>query len=168
MALVDLLAVLPFYLPLLLPFDLRVLRILRLFRIFRLAKIGRYSESMKVLTKVMQNKREELLISLSTTAIMLVLISSLMYYVERDIQPEAFSSIPATMWWGIATMTTVGYGDVYPLTAVGRILGATVCLLGIGVFALPAGIIASGLSDAMRRRGKTRHVCPHCGKDFED
>jgi len=165
LAFVDLLAVLPFYLPLIIPFDLRFVRALRLLRIFRMFKLGRYSDSLKTLGAVLKQKREELFISVFVVFILLILSSSLMYYVEHEVQPEAFSSIPATMWWGVTTLTTVGYGDICPVTSLGKLLGAIIAFLGIGMFALPAGIFASGFAEEIRSTRKV--ICPHCGKAIE-
>jgi len=111
-------------------------------------------------------KKEELVITLMSVAVLLILSSSLMYFVENDVQPNAFSSIPATMWWAIATLTTVGYGDIYPVTPLGKILGAIIALLGIGLFALPAGILSSGFAEAIRRKEDTIVICPHCNKEI--
>lgn len=155
-AIVDLLAILPFYLPLILDMDGRVLRVLRLFRIVRIFKMGRYSTAFNMIVRVMAKRKEELLITLTIVIVMLILASSLMYYVEHEIQPEAFSSIPATMWWAVATLTTVGYGDVYPITGLGRLLGAFIAILGVGIFALPAGIIASGFESEISQRLKDK------------
>lgn len=165
--LVDLMAVLPFYLPMLIPVDLRFLRMLRLIRIFRAFKMVRYFESLRVFVNVFRAKKEDLVIAVFIIAILLVIASSLMYYIENRIQPKAFSSIPQSMWWGIATITTVGYGDVYPITSLGKFLGSMLSLLGIGMFALPTGIIASGFSEEMRRRRGGAEVCPHCGKPIK-
>ncbi|HII06959.1 MAG TPA: ion transporter, partial [Methanotrichaceae archaeon] len=142
LAIIDLVAVLPFYLPFFFV-DLRFLRATRLFRLFRLFKMARYSESMRTLGRVLTLKKEELTITLFTLLILLVLSSSMVYNVEHKAQPEVFSSIPAAMWWGIVTLATVGYGDVYPITPVGKFIGALVILVGVGMFALPAGILAS-------------------------
>jgi len=141
LALIDLMAILPFYLPMLIPLDLRFIRAVRLFRVFRLFKMGRYSDSLKTFGNVIKKKREELVISLFIVFVLLVTASSLMYFVENRAQPEAFPNIPAAMWWGITTLTTVGYGDVYPITPLGKLFGAIISLLGIGMFALPAGIL---------------------------
>lgn len=154
LSLVDLLAVLPFFLPLLFSMDGRVLRVMRLFRIIRIFKMGRYSTAFNMITRVVSKRREELLVTLTIVFVMLILASSLMYYVENEAQPDNFSSIPETMWWGVATLTTVGYGDVYPITALGRVLGAFIAILGVGIFALPAGIIASGFESEIRRKYK--------------
>jgi len=161
LALIDILAVLPFYLPLLIPVDLRFVRALRLLRLFRVFKLGRYSNALKIMGRVLRQKREELLISLFVVGILLILASSLMYHIEHAAQPDKFSSIPATMWWGISTLTTVGYGDVTPITPLGKLLGAVIALLGIGIFALPAGILASGFASAIQRK---EAKCPYCGK----
>jgi voltage-gated potassium channel len=162
MALVDLTAIAPFYLPMLIPLDLRFVRALRLLRLFRLLKVGRYSASMLLIGRVLRQKREELVITLGAVGILLLMASSVMFYVERDAQPAVFSSIPAAMWWGVATLTTVGYGDVYPITVLGKACAAVVAILGVATFALPAGIIASGFTDAMTERRADRR-CPHCG-----
>jgi len=172
LALVDLLAIVPFYLPLLSP-QLRVGRALRLFRLFRVLKLNRYTDSLKILGRVFRLKQEELLLSLFVLSVLLALASSLIYFAEHSAQPEAFSSIPKAMWWGTITLTTVGYGDVYPVTLVGRILGAILAVLGIGLFALPAGILASGFSEELQARkakkqSHSKTTCPHCGKVISD
>ncbi|MEQ9230376.1 MAG: ion transporter [Cyclobacteriaceae bacterium] len=151
LVIIDLLAILPFYLPLFVSTDGRVLRMLRLFRIVRIFKMGRYSAAFDMIMRVMTKRREQLLVTLTIVFVMLILASSLMYYVENSAQPDAFSSIPQTMWWGVATLTTVGYGDVYPITGLGKLLGAFIAILGVGIFALPAGIIASGFDAEIRR-----------------
>jgi voltage-gated potassium channel len=167
LALIDLIAILTFYLPLLLPVDLRVVRAFRLFRLLRVLKLSRYSESIQVLGNVVRSKKEELFICMFTGMILLVVASSTMYLVENEAQPDAFASIPKAMWWGVTTLTTVGYGDVYPVTPVGRLVGAIVSILGIGMFALPAGILASGFAEEIRRtHDKDTLVCPHCGMEI--
>lgn len=164
MAVADLMAFLPFYIPMLLPFDLRFLRIFRLLRLVRLLKIGRYSESSTVVWRVLHSKRHELLIALYCLVTVMVVASSAMYYVEHEAQPRSFPSIPATMWWALVTLTTVGYGDVYPVTAVGKLLAGVVALLGIAIFALPAGILAAGFTEERSRGRGSPSVCPHCGR----
>ena len=153
-AIIDLLAILPFYLPMIIPLDLRFIRAVRLFRLFRLFKIGRYSKAVVILKKLLKDKKEELLLVIFVAFILLIIFSSLMYFIEKEAQPEAFSSIPAAMWWGITTLTTVGYGDIYPITTLGKIVGALIAFLGIGLFALPAGILGSGLIEATRKKEK--------------
>ncbi len=166
MALIDLLAIVPFYLPLLIKTDLRFIRSLRMFRLFRMLKFGRYNSSIQLLGSVIKSKKEELLIMLFSILVMLVLSSSVMYYVENEAQPEAFSSIPEALWWGTATLTTVGYGDVFPITPLGKFLAAIMVILGIGFFALPTGVLAAAFSEKIER--KYRHdKCPHCGKELK-
>jgi voltage-gated potassium channel len=163
LAIIDLLAILPFYLPFV-GIDLRLLRMLRIFRIFRLFKIARYVEALSFIRKVFKRKKEELVISLIFTLFLLLVASSLMYYVENESQPDHFSSIPETMWWGIATLTTVGYGDVYPITPSGKILGGVIAVIGIGLFALPTGILASGFSDEISGKKRKGKRCQECNR----
>lgn len=140
LAIVDLLAVLPALL-LSVGVDLRFLRLVRLARLMRLAKLGRYSRALQAIWQVVRGKRAELLMALMWMAVLLIMASSIMYMAENEQQPEAFSSIPAAMWWGIITLTTVGYGDIYPITALGKLTAAVIAVVGIGLFARPAGIL---------------------------
>ena len=165
MAMIDLLAILPFYLPMLIPVDLRFLRALRLFRLLRLLKMGRYSNAMQVVGSILKRKRPELTITFVIVFVLLIISASLMYYVENAAQPGDFGSIPETLWWSVCTLTTVGYGDVTPVTPLGKVCAGFIALLGIGMFALPAGILASGFEEEMKK--KTPHLlnCPHCGEE---
>lgn len=163
MAIIDLMAFVPFYLTFL-PVDLRILRIFRLMGLFRMFKVARYMHALSMFKKVLHDRREQLVLSIFFILFILVLISTTMFYVEREAQPDKFTSIPATMWWGIATLTTVGYGDMVPITAWGRILGGLFAITGVGLLALPAGILSSGFFEMMHRP-RTRQ-CPHCGKEF--
>jgi voltage-gated potassium channel len=166
MAVIDLLAVLPFYLAGL-GGDLRFVRALRLFRFFRVVKLARYVTALGLLASVVRSKREELLLTALALAILLVTASSLMFYAEHTTQPDKFSSIPATMWWAVSTITTVGYGDVYPMTPMGRVLGAGVSVLGVAFFAFPTAILGSGFVDAVNRR-RAAECCPHCGRALNE
>ena len=166
LAIVDVLAVLPFYLPFL-GVDLRALRILRLFRLFRVFKMARYSNAMHLLWRVLVARRAEMLITLFTMAILLLLASTSMYFAETEAQPEAFPHIPAAMWWAVATLTTVGYGDVYPITPLGKVMGSVIAILGIGMFALPTGVLGAGFVEEIQKRKKPRKTCPHCGKAID-
>ncbi|MCS6968795.1 MAG: ion transporter [Cytophagales bacterium] len=166
-AIIDLLAVLPFYLHLTNLFDLRILRILRVLSIFRLFKIMRYMRALSLITKVLRERKEGLIISTILMFFMLLITSALMYYVEHQVQPEKFSSILRTMWWGIITLTTVGYGDMYPITGLGKLLGGLIAVIGVGLFALPAGLIASGFSEELSKVADRKKItCPHCGKEI--
>ncbi len=169
LALVDLSAVLPFYLSL--HADLRVMRIFRMvrmvrvMRVMRVAKLGRYSESLQMLLRVVQSRWEQLLSSILILLILAVVSASLMFYAEHDAQPKAFSSIPAAMWWAVATLTTIGYGDIYPVTVIGKFMASIIAVLGIGMFALPTGILGSGFVEELDKNKKAR-TCPHCGKEL--
>ena len=146
------------------PYDTRVLRALRLIRLMRVLKLGHYSESIAIVGRVFHNRRGELAVAVFAVLVLLILASSLMYYVENAAQPEAFPSIPAAMWWGVATLTTIGYGDVYPVTGLGRLLGSVIGILGIGLFGLPAGVLASGLAEELAKKRAAVTLCPHCGE----
>lgn len=167
LAIVDALAVLPFYLPFF-SVDLRVLRMFRLFRIMRImriAKLARYSESLQMLLRVVKSRKEPLISAGLILLILLVVAASMMYYAEHDAQPEVFSSIPAAMWWAAVTLTTVGYGDAYPITAIGKVIASIIAMLGIGMFALPCGILGAAFLEDLDSRRKSRQ-CPHCGKEI--
>jgi voltage-gated potassium channel len=146
LVLIDLLAILPFFLPLFLPFNLNVLRAIRLLRLIRILKIYRYSDALQAFFRVIVLKKRLLAASLLILAIGLVFSSTIIYYAEHAAQPHAFGSIPSSLWWATITLSTVGYGDVVPITPLGRLFGALVALMGIGIFAIPAGILASGFT----------------------
>ncbi|WP_354613510.1 ion transporter [Sediminicola arcticus] len=166
LGLIDLIAILPFYLPFIFPFDLRIIRILRTLRLLRIFKLNRYSKSLKTISGVLKETKDELIMTVFVAFILLVLSSTLMYYIENDVQPENFASIGHAFWWAVATLTTVGYGDVYPLTALGKILSAIIAIVGIGFIALPTGIISSAFIEKLRhdkhKKGKQFIICPNC------
>lgn len=170
---IDLIAILPFYLPFIFPFDLRVIRILRLFRLLRIFKLGRYSKSLKTIRFILKETKAELSTTVFVTFVLMILSSTLMYYIEHDDQPEQFASIGDSFWWAIATLTTVGYGDVYPVTALGKLLSGIIALIGIGFVALPTGIISSAFIEKIQKdkqkikKEKTHCQCPKCGNQFQ-
>ncbi len=164
-ALIDVLAILPFYLHRIIGFDLRVLRILRLLRFLRLFRLTAYMKSAKVVVNVFRSKKNELVLSLVLVMILITIASCLIYFAEHLVQPDVFSSIPDTMWWAIITLTTVGYGDMIPITGIGKFLTAVIALAGVGLFALPAGIITAGFLEEMKKTKRPKHfTCPHCGE----
>lgn len=177
MAIVDLLSVLPFLLAVT-KLDLRAMRLLRLMRILRIVKVGRYSVAARTLTNVLRAKSADLLSLLFLLAILLLVSSTLMYYFENDAQPDVFSSIPATMWWGIVTLTTIGYGDMAPVTVAGRLLGSVIAIVGIGMFALPAGLLGAAFVEEIGKARKHGHdhgivatpsrTCRHCGNPVDE
>ncbi|MGB0898450.1 MAG: ion transporter [Psychrobium sp.] len=154
-ALIDLAAIAPFYLSLFFVMDLRFLRVFRVFRIF---KLTRYSNAMTMLLRVFKEESSSFFAAFSILAIVLITAASGIYLLEHEVQPEAFGSIPAAMWWATATLTTVGYGDVTPITPLGKVFGGLITVVGMGMVALPAGILASGFSAQLKQnRSVYRH-----------
>ena len=172
--LVDLLAILPFYLQLIFSFFAFDARFLRILRVLRFLKGFHYSRSLQRLTQIFAGKSEELLSSLIVMLSLLFVTSTLMYYAEHEAQPDKFGSIVESMWWAVATLTTVGYGDVTPITTLGRFLGATSAIIGIGLFAIPTGILAAGFAESHEPVESTKtsektsqKVCDHCGQTLD-
>ena len=167
MTIIDILAILPYYLPAIIPIDLLGLRVLRLVRILRVCKLTRYSEALASIADIFKSKSKDIIVSFLVVFLLLVVASLLIYYAEHDAQPEAFQNAFSGLWWAVATLTTVGYGDIYPVTVMGRIIGAIIALLGIGMVAIPTGIISSGFMEHLRKKENANDeiiYCPHCGK----
>ena len=159
MALIDLLAILPFYLPFIAA-DLLFLRMMRLFRLFRLLrvlKLGRYFDALQVIVRVIKESGPQLIMSVVICFFVMLLSAIIMYTVENPVQPEQFPNVITSLWWAICTLTTVGYGDVYPITAVGRLFASLISLVGIGIIAIPTGIIAAGFDHAIRQTEQEEH-----------
>ncbi len=169
-AIIDLLAILPAYINFFVHIDLRFLRILRL---LRLLKLTRYFVSLQILLRVIEREKGSFQAVIFILLIMIVMAAAGIYVVESRVQPEVFSSIPASMWWAVVTLTTVGYGDVTPITPLGRFLGALITILGVGLAALPAGILANGLANELELRKqqlelKFRDLLESCEIDIID
>ena len=182
MGVIDLLAILPFYLPFFFHFDLRFIRILRITRLLRIFKLSRYTRALSLFTSVFFEKRNELGITLFVMFLLLLMSSTIMYYLESDIQPDQFPDIISTFWWSVATLTTVGYGDVYPVTGWGKLVSGVIAILGIGLVALPTGILSAGfiekIEDNHQKKAAEKEAaaekeeaaikpfkyCPHCGE----
>lgn len=143
--LVDLIAILPFYLAT--AIDLRTLRLLRLMRLARLLKLVRYNKAMKRFAKALSLAKEELAIFSLVSLIVFYLAAFGIYHFEHMAQPEVFKSIFDSLWWAVATLTTVGYGDIYPITTGGKIFTFVILMVGLGLIAVPTGIVASALSE---------------------
>ena len=146
---VDLLAILPALLAPALPLPTDWLRVLRLLRIL---KMTRYAPALALFAAVLKNEGRVLLATLLVVMVLLVLESAIMYTLEREAQPRVFASIPHSMWWAIVTIATVGYGDMYPITPIGKVFGGAVMVIGIAIFAVPAGILATGFANEIRKR----------------
>ncbi len=170
-AIIDLLAFLPFYIHVIAGLDLRTLRILRLLRFFRLFRLTAYTRSAQMIFNVFKSRVNELLLSLLLVLFLIIIASCLLYFAEHLYPSEEeskFTSIPATLWWAVVTLTTTGYGDMYPLTTVGRVLAGVIMLTGVAFFALPAGIITAGFLEEIKFIRKFKgHNCPHCGKPLD-
>ncbi len=174
--LLEFIILLPFYLSLFFGvtlFDTRFLRVFMLLRIFRLSQFKAYQRSLQLLLSVVRAKREELILAVLLIGFTLIVLSCIMYLVENKEQPEVFGSIPEAMWWAVITMTTVGYGDAFPVTAIGRFLASIASLLGVGLVALPSGILASGFIEQIQKRkeqaaAKASGRCSCCGQSLPD
>lgn len=151
---VDLLAILPFYIAT--GIDLRSIRAVRLLRLFRIFKLLRYNEALQRFRRAIVIAREEMVLFFIVTVMLLYFSAVGIYYFENEAQPEAFSSIFASLWWAVATLTTVGYGDVFPITTGGRLFTFVILMLGLGIVAVPAGLVSSALSKAREQEAKAR------------
>jgi voltage-gated potassium channel len=168
-ALIDLLAFLPTYFHAFLDFDLRILRLLRFFRFFRLFRLTAYTRSAQMIFNVFKSRLNELMLSLTMVLFLIIIASCLLFFAEHNAQPDSFSSIPATMWWAVVTLTTTGYGDMRPITTLGKTLAGIIMLTGVALFALPAGIITVGFLEEFRFARKYKgHKCPHCGMPLDE
>lgn len=173
MSLVDLVAIAPFYVGLLVPglADLRFLRVLRLFRVLRMLRIPRVAAAFSMLLRVIRAKRTELAVTLAFVLVSIVVSAGAIYVVERSEPGTQFTSIPRAMWWSMCTITTVGYGDMVPSTTVGHFIAGAVALVGICAVALPVGILSSGFVDEINQRQRestTSGSCRACGRAFDE
>lgn len=158
MAIVDLVAILPFWLPMFFPGTMLGLRALRLVRLLRIFKLNRYFDAMKSLSEVIALKRRELLGSMFFVCILMLISSLLMYSAEHEVQPDVFRNAFSGLWWAVATLTTVGYGDIYPVTPIGRLVGAFIAFSGLAAVAIPTGIISSGLTERISKCDKAKNT----------
>ncbi len=158
--LIDILSIIPFYL-LIFSSNFSGFYIFSIFRVLRLFKAIRYIEAFKIIGRVFYIQREQLLISLVFILFIFVFASSIIYIEEKDAQPLKFKDIPSAMWYTISTITTVGYGDIYPITIIGKITGGIISMSGLVLFAIPTSILTSGFLKISQQK---KQVCPHCGK----
>jgi voltage-gated potassium channel len=151
---IDLLVVLATILPMIAT-SLAVLRLVRLLRILQLAKLGRLSSAMTDLKRAVASRSYELGVTVALALGLLIFGASALYWLEGELQPDKFGSIPRALWWAVITLTTIGYGDVYPITVPGKIVASIVAAAGIGLIAMPTGILAAAFSEAIQTRGKS-------------
>ena len=144
---VDLLSFLPYYLPIFFPAGTVAFRMIRIVRIFRLFKINAYYDSLSVITEVINGKRQQLISSVFIILVLMLASSLCMYSLENEAQPDVFQNAFSGIWWAASTLLTVGYGDIYPITTWGKLLGIFITFLGVGMVAIPTGIISAGFVD---------------------
>jgi len=149
--LVDLFSFLPYYLPIFLPAGAVAFRMFRVVRIFRLFRINAYYDSLNVITQVIAGKRQQLISSLFILLVLMLASSLCMYSLEHEAQPEVFTNAFSGIWWSVSTLLTVGYGDIYPITDLGRLFSIVITFLGVGMVAIPTGIISAGFVDQYSR-----------------
>ena len=149
--LIDLLAVLPFYLPMVIVFDSRALRVLRLIRALRVLKVGQHSKAIQHLLQVFRQIKGELMLTFFLSLILIVFSGIVVFYAESPSQPDVFRNIGSSIWWAFATLTTVGYGDIYPITVLGKLIASFVAIVGIGLIAIPTGLISATYVDILRK-----------------
>lgn len=169
MALIDLFAILPFYLPFLIPFDLRMLRMFRIIRLFRLFKLNRYTSAFKTIFEVFAKKKSQIVAAFFIITLLMIIASLVMFDLENAAQPDVFTNAFSGLWWAVATFTTVGYGDIFPITVGGKLIAGLMAFLGIGLVAVPTGIISAGFIEAIDKQENVEEksdftFCPHCGK----
>ncbi len=152
--LIDLIAIAPFFLPLFVAVDTRVLRLVRLLRFVNVLKLGRHSKAIENLVAVFKAVRYEISITFFTSALVIVLSGILMFYAEHEAQPAVFTNMSQSIWWAVSTLTTVGYGDIYPITPIGKLLAATLAFVGIGLVAIPAGLVSAAYIDFIKQNKK--------------
>lgn len=173
-AVIDLLSILPFYIPFVFPVDLRVLRSLRIVRLLRVFKIGRYTSALTAIGRVFRKKARQLLSSLLVLFMLMTIAAVMMYNVESIAQPDKFTNVFSALWWAVSTITTVGYGDLYPITVMGQLLGMVISFLGIALVAVPTGIISAGFVEAInmeeggKKKADEKHYCPYCGHNLTE
>ncbi|MDL2254062.1 ion transporter, partial [Ruminococcaceae bacterium OttesenSCG-928-I18] len=156
MALIDLLSILPFYLLIFTNVDFAALRTLRLLRLFVFFKFNRYFHTLDTIGQVIRTKKRELITSMVAVFSLMMISSALIYSIEGQVQPEKFSNVLSGLWWAISTLLTIGYGDIYPITAIGKVLAAVVAVLGVGLIAVPTGIISAGFVEVMGKKQEER------------
>ena len=178
MAIIDLIAILPVILPFLHLYNLVGVRAFRLVRLLRIFKLNRYSDALAAIGDVFRSKSQQMIASVFFVFIILILASLLIYYAEHDAQPEQFENAFSGLWWAVATLTTVGYGDIYPITPLGRFLGAIIAILGIGMVAVPTSILSAGFMETLEKqtagqneseaKSAASEPCPHKKKKGAD
>lgn len=174
-AVIDLVSLLPSFIPAM-SSSFMVLRMFRVLRLLRVFKLNRYTHALKDIGEVFKRKAGQLISSMLVVSFLMIIAAVLMYDAEHEAQPEVFDNALSGMWWAIATLTTVGYGDIYPVTVVGKIMSAIIAILGIGLVAVPTGIISAGFTEQIERNRAEKEspepadektFCPYCGHKLD-
>jgi voltage-gated potassium channel len=168
LGLIDLLTIIPSYLSFLFPGaqSLLVFRSLRLLRVFRIFKLTRFLTEMEFLSVALKSSVRKIAIFMLTVAMLVIILGSVMYLVEQ--QENGFRSIPESIYWAIVTITTVGYGDISPITPLGKIIASLVMLIGYGIIAVPTGILTTEIAAAAKNKSHSHETCPACGREGYD
>lgn len=175
-AVIDFLAILPFFVPFLITTDMRMLRILRILKMLRALKLNRYSKPLMIIRDVLVEKRQELIATFFLSLFLILLASTIMYQVENADNPEQFPNIVETFWWSVVTITTVGYGDTVPKTGLGKVIASIIAYFGLMVVAIPSGIISAGFLNRLQKEQAKKELknfkdlmyCPHCGEKLPE
>ncbi|MCL1832177.1 MAG: potassium channel family protein [Oscillospiraceae bacterium] len=173
---VDLMAIAPFFLQFVFPVNIHILRTFRLLRIFRLLRVRKYVKTLSQFHDILKQKASQLFFSMIILFVLMLVASTLMYTAENEAQPEVFDNAMSGLWWAIITMTTIGYGDIYPITAGGKVIGALFSLLSVAIIAVPTGIISAGFIEsnylhkkiASNTNKKSKPFCPYCGENLDE
>jgi voltage-gated potassium channel len=158
MAWIDLLAIIPFFIAFVVNLDLRHIRILRMVRLLRVFNLSKYSHSLRLINRIIIEKKQELAATFLLFLSVLIVSATAMHWLEKEVQPDKFPTILHSCWWAVITLTTIGYGDIYPITAAGRFLGAAVVILGVIITAIPVGIVSSGFVQKMEETNYRRRI----------
>lgn len=156
MGIIDLISIFPIFIPFA-ALDLRFVKMLRLFQIFRIFKLYRYYEHLRLIVEVIRHKKEDLIATTFSIALVLIFCSCVTFYFEKDVQPKSFNNIFSSLYWGLSTITAIGYGDIFPVTTGGKFMAAILSLLGICLVALPAGILSAGFIEVNDKKKEIRH-----------
>ena len=165
--LIDLFSIIPYFLPFIFPAGAVAFRIFRVIRIFRLFRINAQYDAFNVITNVLKEKKNQLISSVCMIFILMLASSLCMYSLEHEAQPDQFKNAFSGLWWAVATLTTVGYGDIYPITPIGRFLGAIIAILGIGMVAVPTSILSAGFMELIETNAEEGANAPAPSKDHD-
>lgn len=167
---IDLLSFLPFYMPFFMPSGMSAFRIFRIVRILRLFQLNKYYDSLNLISDVLKSKKKQLGSSVFLIFVLMLAASLMMYSFEHEAQPEVFENIFSGFWWAASTLLTVGYGDIYPITLMGRLFGTAITFLGVLLVAVPTGVLSAGFVEQVQaiKGNKSPAFCPHCGKKLPD